>query len=112
MLHHYLETAVRHFRQHTLTTAINVLCLALGLLCCLFVYTFDEHLAQTDRHFAKSDRTYVITEKVYWSGSDLSSPLATTTNWPVAKYLRSDFPELEKVARVSKGREMPASAGE
>ena len=33
MIHHYLSTALRHFRRHKLTTGINVLCLAIGVAC-------------------------------------------------------------------------------
>ena len=104
------RTALRHFHRHRLTTAINVVCLALGLSCFLLVYALTAHFGASDRHFEKSERTYVITQKLFWGGSDLSAPTAPNTTWPVAKYLRSDFPELEAVARVSKGREMPAAA--
>jgi putative ABC transport system permease protein len=112
MITHYLSTAFRHFRRHRVTAAINIACLALGLTCFIVIYAVIDNYDRADRHFAKSARTYVITQRIQWAGRDATGPTSPNSTWPVADYLRTDVPELDTVVRVSKGRELPAVAGE
>jgi putative ABC transport system permease protein len=98
MLKHYLTTALRHFRQHKLTTSINVLCLSIGLSCFLLAHVFATWSQSSDRHFANADRIYVITEKMSVGGVEWAVPRA---GGMAARYVKTDFPQLETVARAT-----------
>lgn len=56
MIHHYLLTALRHFRRHKTTTVINVFGLALGLACFIaaqkYLSTFEQRIDLTIWPFA------------------------------------------------------------
>jgi putative ABC transport system permease protein len=95
MLKHYLATALRHFRQHKFTTGINVACLALGLTCFLAAWSVATYYGQGDQYHERADRTFVIATRD--SGNDLS---LNVSPWLLTEHLRTDFPQLESVARV------------
>jgi putative ABC transport system permease protein len=95
MLKHYLTTALRHFRQHKLTTGINVVCLTIGLVCFLASYAMVTYFRSGDRHYPNVDRTYVIRWKMNEGASAGMGP------WLTAKYLKTDFPEIQTIARAT-----------
>ncbi len=95
MFKHYLTTALRHFRQHKVTTSINVVCLTIGLVCFLAIYTTIAYISHGDLQYPNADRIYMVNQAV---GTSLAAP---TASFGAAKYLRTDVPELETVARIS-----------
>jgi putative ABC transport system permease protein len=95
MYKHYLTTALRHFRQHKLTTAINVVCLTIGLVCFLASYAMVAYFSSGDRHYPNADRTYIIRWKLN------AAPSAPMSPWLTAKYLKTDFPEIQTIARAT-----------
>jgi putative ABC transport system permease protein len=110
MFKHYLITALRHFRQHKVTTSINVVCLTIGLVCFLAIYAMITYISSGDKHFANSDRIYFLQQGA-------KSMVASTFSSAVAaQYLKADFPQLETVARatinVGIGTEAPIAAGD
>jgi putative ABC transport system permease protein len=110
MLKHYLTGALTHLRRHKVTTAINILCLTIGLVCFLANYTIITYLESGDRHYADSDRIYLI----HWRTSE--TPFIAYGSFLAARYLKSDFPQLEAVARVTVAtpvvNEVPLSFGD
>jgi putative ABC transport system permease protein len=116
MFNHYLATSLRHFRQHKLTTTINVVCLAIGLTCFFSAHWLVSSSRSADTYFPNADRIFVITQKAsaLGSGAGVERPV---TGWIAASYLKTDFPELETIARASDGNEsgedeMPVAAGD
>ena len=95
MFKHYLTTALRHFRQHKVTTSINVVCLTIGLVCFLTCYAMVTYFSSGDKHFPNADRTYMIRWQVN------SAPSAGMSPWLTAKYLKTDIPEIQTVARAT-----------
>ena len=112
MLTHYLATALRHFRRHKVTTAINVVCLAIGLLCFLLVYGITLSLKTSDMRFPNADRIVALTQQVTVPGAASAFPDTPTVALSAGNYLRLDFPELEVVARESFSIEVPLAYGE
>jgi putative ABC transport system permease protein len=104
MMHLHILSALRHFRRYKLTTLINVLCLALGFACFALAYSSVRYFTQADRYHALASRTFVITQQSVFPGSSNVVTLPITT-WVLAPHLRADFPELERVARASRGEE-------
>jgi putative ABC transport system permease protein len=95
MFKHYLQTALRHFRQHKLSTAVNVACLALGLTCFVVAWGFTAYYDKSDYYHERAARTHILTTTE--SGSNFTMNVSP---WLVAEHLRVDFPQLEAVARV------------
>src|SRR5215510_6770915 len=105
MFKHYLKSALRHFRQQKSTTAINVACLSLGLICFVFAWGIHSYLTQADSGHEGSDRLYVVTERIAITTTGTSYPRTAVAAWPVADYLRADFPQID-VARASTDEEI------
>ncbi|MDZ7363617.1 MAG: ABC transporter permease [candidate division KSB1 bacterium] len=94
MLKNYLITTLRKLGRQKNYTAINVLGLALGMACCLFIFLIIQYELRFDRFHSKRDRIYrlVTEEKINDIVSEtMGSPI------PMAAALRQDFPNLEKV---------------
>ena len=86
MFKHYLDSALRHFGRHRVTTIVSVLCLSLGIGCFIAAYAVVSYLQSSEASFPNSNRTYFIAQT--------SNGVPTITPQPLAKYLRIDFPEL------------------
>jgi ABC-type antimicrobial peptide transport system permease subunit len=97
MLKNYLITNLRKLGRQKYFTAINVLGLALGMACCLFIFLIIQYELRFDRFHQKFDRIYriVTDEKI----NDMISPTMGSP-MPMAGALRNDFPNLEKVAAI------------
>ncbi|MGH7596477.1 MAG: ABC transporter permease [bacterium] len=94
MLKNYLITTLRKLSRQKNYTAINVLGLALGMACCLFIFLIIQYELRFDRFHSKFDRIYriVTDEKINDIISEtMGSPI------PMATALRQDFPNLEKI---------------
>ncbi|MGH9146486.1 MAG: ABC transporter permease, partial [Vicinamibacterales bacterium] len=102
MFHHYLTTALRQVRRHTLTTAINVICLSVGLVCFVVAYGSVIYLRASERAFPNADRTFVISSNRLRDDNTVAIAMPVTPGL-LAKYLRADVPELEAVARATGG---------
>jgi putative ABC transport system permease protein len=112
MFNHYLSTALRHFRQHRVATAINVLCLALGLTCFICAWGMYSYLTQADHGHSNAPRLHVLTERVFVPGTAMDYPATPSVAWPVADLLAAEHPELtiaratmdEEIAVTTEGR--------
>jgi putative ABC transport system permease protein len=97
MIKNYIKTAFRSLMKNKGFTFINVLGLALGLATCLLIvfYVFDE--LSYDRYNDKAGRIYRVNNEIKFGG--LEHSYAVTPS-PAAAALKSDFPEIEQVARM------------
>jgi putative ABC transport system permease protein len=96
MIRNYIKTAFRSLLKNKSFTVLNVLGLALGLATCLLIvfYVFDE--LNFDSYNKKADRIYRINEEIKFGGNENSYAVSPA---PAAAALKSDFPEIEQVAR-------------
>jgi len=94
MLKNYLKIALRKLSRNRLYTVINVLGLAMGMMCCLFIFLIIKYELRFDRFHSKYDRIYRITTDE--AINDVSS-YTMGSPMPMAQALRNDFPALEKV---------------
>jgi putative ABC transport system permease protein len=97
MFQHYLTTALRHFRRHKGTTAINVASLALGLACFILAWGIVAYFGQTDRFVKDADRIFIVAPQSGGASTQVRAP------WALAERLKADYPQLEAVARLSTG---------
>jgi putative ABC transport system permease protein len=102
MFRHYLTTALRQARRHKLTTAINIVCLSIGLVCFVIAYGSVIYLKASERAFPNADRTYVISSNRLGENNTVVVAMPITPGL-LGKYLKADVPELEAVARATGG---------
>ena len=88
MLKNYLKIAIRNLRRHLGYSLINVIGLAVGLACCLFIIQFVRHELSYDRHHEYAERIYRIVSD--WG--DFSAP---STNPPMVRRLEAAYPAIE-----------------
>jgi putative ABC transport system permease protein len=100
MLTHYLRVVLRGFGRAPLLSAINVVTLALGLVCFLAAYGAVGFWDRAERHFANATRTFVVSTNITLSGATPTAGGTTESNPHVAQYLAADFPDVEAAARV------------
>jgi putative ABC transport system permease protein len=100
VLKHYVVTALRNFWRFRVTTTVNVVGLALGLVCFIATYVFLDGLLKSDMQYPKAARIYAMTQEMWTSPTERMIPAFPQVAAPAAKYLKADFPSLEAVARA------------
>src|SRR5688572_8572452 len=101
MFSHYLTTALRHLRRAPFTALVNIFTLALGLVSFVAAYAVVGFWRGADLHFSNADRTYVITASLALRDGSISTGTAPQTNELYERYLRLEFPEFERIAKVN-----------
>ena len=100
MFRHYLKTALNNLRRHRLATATHVLGLALGLACFVVTFTFIDSLKHGEPRMPNADRIYVLTQALWIRNAARVLPANPFAPLPAADYIKTDFPQLETVARA------------
>jgi putative ABC transport system permease protein len=108
MFKNYIKTAFRSLLKNKGFTAINVLGLSLGLATCLLIvfYVVDE--LSYDRYNTKSDRIYRINADIKYGGNSSSYAVSPP---PLAVTIASNFPEVEKSARLIQASDIQFKKG-
>lgn len=102
MLKNYLLTALRNFRKTKLFSFINVFGLSLGLAAFLLLVLFVKYEKSYDRFHARSDRIYRLR---YERTDQDGRAVRFASCCPAAGLrIRTDYPEVEKVARLVRYR--------
>ncbi|MGB3850719.1 MAG: ABC transporter permease [Tunicatimonas sp.] len=97
MLKNYLLTAYRNSLKNKLYAGINVLGLAIGITCCLFITLYVRHERSYDQFHEKKDRIFKVLRTNDDDGYHEIGPISA----PYAEALRNDFPEeIEAAVRV------------
>lgn len=98
MLRNYLTIAFRALWRDKVNSAINILGLGLGVLCCVLIslYVYDE---RTFDHFhSKADRIFRVFVKEDWGENQQFFNAATP--FPMGPVLKENFPEVEGQVRI------------
>jgi len=97
MIKNYLTIAIRTLTRNRVTTAINLIGLAVGIACCLVVYVMVKHEYTYDHFHANADRMYrVVTQTQEPNGIDYDGAVC----FPMAEALRENFPAVENATQV------------
>ena len=97
MLKNYFKIAYRNLIRNKVFTTINVLGLALGMVCVLFILQWVWDEVSVDGFHEKGDRLYRIRQEVRWDGIQIWK----STPGPLADVLREEIPEIEKVCKTT-----------
>lgn len=89
MLKSYITIAIRHMAREKGYTAINVLGLAVGLVCAMLIFLYVSFELSYDRYHEKADRLYRVAVN-----NDARTPPA------LGPALQEDFPEITGFVRL------------
>lgn len=97
MLKNYLKIAVRFILKNKIFSFINIIGLAAGTLCCLYIllYVMDQY--SYDRHYTDAQLIYRINSDWKYGGIDHRMG---TTSPPIAPAMKKDFSEVMLFTRV------------
>lgn len=98
MFRHHLLLTYRQYKRSPNTFLINVLGLASGLACALFILLWIQDEYNMDRFHAKDQQLYQVMQNY-----PIADGFLTIDNspGPLAKALQEEFPEVEKAIAVS-----------
>ena len=110
MLKHYITQALRSFWRFRVTALVNLVGLSLALVCFIATYLFlDSLLKGGDGEFKNASRIYALTQELWTSPTSRMIPAFPQVAPGTAKYLRTDLPGLEAVARAVPRGEIAAA---
>jgi len=95
MLSNYFKIAWRNIVGNPLFSAINIIGLAIGLVCCIIITLFVRHELSYDKHWENADRIYRVTRDFFGNNLELAAVAP-----PIAPLMRQDFAEVEDITRI------------
>ncbi|WP_338875162.1 ABC transporter permease [Spirosoma sp. SC4-14] len=107
MFINYLKIAFRNLRLQRTYTLLNVVGLTIGMAGGLLIFLFVRYHLNTDRHHTNFDRIYRIVLDLHLDdGSVEHYPEAPL---PMAKTLRTEYPQVEQAAFLASNRSLTVS---
>jgi putative ABC transport system permease protein len=97
MLQSYLKTALRFLSKNRTFSLINLIGLALGTLCCLYIILYVKDQYSYDRQFDHAADIYRVTSELATTGDRHTM---ATTSPPIAPAMKADFPEVLHFTRA------------
>ena len=98
MFRNYFKTAIRFLQKNKTFSLINVFGLAIGTLCCLYIFLFVQDQYSYDRQHDKD----IYRINTTWTVQNEKGNWATATA-PVAPAMKNDFAEVEDYTRIIPG---------
>jgi putative ABC transport system permease protein len=97
MFRNYLKTTFRNLRRNKTYSAINIIGLAIGTLCCLYILLYVEDQYSYDKHHKNAEDIYRITSALSLPGDKHNNATASP---PIAPAMKRDFAEIQQYTRV------------
>src|SRR6202000_1517090 len=97
MLKSYLKTAVRFLLKNKTFSFINIIGLAAGTLCCLYILLYVQDQYSYDKHHADVEDVYRVNRIAV--GKEGRYHLAITA-MPLGPAMKKDLPEVRQFTRV------------
>jgi putative ABC transport system permease protein len=91
MLQSYIKTAFRFLRKNRTFSLINLVGLALGTLCCLYIILYVKDQYSYDRQFDHAADIYRITSELAANGDRHTM---ASSSPPIAPAMKADFPDV------------------
>jgi putative ABC transport system permease protein len=97
MFQSYCKTALRFLRKNRTFSLINLIGLALGTLCCLYIILYVKDQYSYDRQFDHAGDIYRVTTDLAVSGDRHTM---ATSSPPIVPAMKADFPEVLHFTRA------------
>ena len=101
MFKNYLKTAVRNLVKYKGYSFINIVGLAIGITCFVFITFYTSFERSYDNYHEDGDRIFRVAIE-----GETSNRVAAITSDPVAPTLKNNFPQVEFSAQVLQGPEV------
>lgn len=106
----YLKVALRVFKKERGYTASNILGLALGITCSLFIYLWVQDELEYNSWPEELDKIHYVLVKQQESSGTIHT--WTTTPYPLQPVLQEKYPAIEKAAMINWGTTLVTKKGE
>jgi putative ABC transport system permease protein len=97
MVKNYFKTAWRNLLRNKIFSLTNILGLAIGTLCCVYIVLYVSDQYSYDAHFKDAKNIYRLNSYMKTKG-DLHK--MATASPPIAPAMKKDFPEVQEFTRV------------
>jgi putative ABC transport system permease protein len=97
MFKNYLKTGFRFLLKNKTFSFINIIGLAIGTLCCLYIVLYVQDQYSYDRHHKDAKDIYRVTTSLSLTGDKHNN---STCSPPIAPAIKRDFPEVRQFTRV------------
>jgi putative ABC transport system permease protein len=97
MIKNYLKTTFRNLWKNKTYSFINIIGLAIGTLCCLYILLYVENQYSYDKQHNNAKDIYRITTSLSLTGDKHNN---ATSSPPIAPAMKNDFAEVNQFARV------------
>jgi putative ABC transport system permease protein len=98
VLGNYIKITFRNMKRYKGYTFINIVGLAVGMACTIFIFIWVQDELSFDRFHENADRIY----RIVFSTSDDGSPTNANGSFGVGPALKRDFPEVIETVRIRK----------
>lgn len=99
MFRNYLKIALRNIRKHKGYALINIIGLAIGMVCCILILLWVQDELSYDRYHENADRIYRVTRLWYDADGIVNLHLGHVAP-PIGPLLENDFNEIEHAVRI------------
>ena len=103
MLRNYLLVAIRNLMRHKAYSFINIVGLAVGIVCCILILLFVQDELSYDQFHDKLDRIHGILRETRSEGQ---TQIVPRTSGALYSVLANEFPEVEQAVRTIISREV------
>jgi len=97
MLKSYFKTAFRFLLKNKTFSFINIIGLATGTLCCLYILLYVQDQYSYDKHYKNAKDIYRVNTTLVLTGDKHTN---STSSPPIAPAMKNDFPEVIQFTRV------------
>ncbi|MCL2512118.1 MAG: FtsX-like permease family protein [Bacteroidales bacterium] len=101
MFKHHLKLAFRNLRKYKTQNIISIIGLAVGFTCFAFSALWIRYEMSYDSFHAKADRIYRVHTDMFKWQTHSTSEIYDTNPYPLANWLKSEFPEIEDACGIS-----------
>ncbi|MCU0645445.1 MAG: ABC transporter permease [bacterium] len=96
MLKNYLKIALRNILRQKGYSFINIIGLALGMACCIFLLLWIQHQISFDKFHKNADNLYRVEVEIPQPQGKIRGP---NTPYPLGPAIQENIPEIKKLAR-------------
>ncbi len=97
MIKNYFKTTFRNLWKNKTYTLINIIGLAVGTLCCLYILLYVREHYSYDKHHRQAGDIYRINSIIKLPGDKHSNATASP---PIAPAMKNDFAEVQQFTRI------------
>ena len=102
MIIHHLKLAFRILQKYKTQNIISIIGLAIGFTCFACSALWIRYEMSYDNFHPKADRIYRVHLIPYkWETSAVNTEIINETPYPLANYLKTNFPEIEDACRIT-----------